>query len=89
MGDNNQDIIYQTVLQELESGKINAFLWQRAIDQSLNDQEKAKKIYIDLRTKAMQESVKDHVKEEIKKEVAKLLKKPADYLNAKDLLKKR
>ena len=89
MNDNDQDIIYQTALKEIESGKLNAFLWQRALDQCSNDSEKAKKIYLDMRVKAMQESVKDHVKVEIKKEMAKLAARPADFLSAKDLFKKR
>jgi hypothetical protein len=89
MSDNEQDIIYQTALKEFESGQLNAFLWQRALDQCANDAGKAKKIYLDMRMKAMQESVKDHVKVEIKKEIAKLAARPADFLNAKDLLKKR
>ncbi len=89
MNDNDQDIIYQTALKEIESGKLNAFLWQRALDLFSNDIAKAKKHYLEMRVKAMQESVKDHVKDEIKKEMAKLAAKPADFLSAKDLLKKR
>jgi hypothetical protein len=89
MSDNDQDIIYQTALKEIQSGKLNSFLWQRALDQSDKNVKKAQTIYLEMRVKAMQESVKDHVKVEIKKEMAKLSAKPADFLNAKDLLKKK
>jgi hypothetical protein len=89
MNDNQQDIVLRTVLKEIHDGQIDGPLWQRAKDAGASTPDQIQAIYIQMRVKAMQETVKNHVRTQIKQEMSKLNLRAADFLNAKDLMKKK
>ncbi len=88
MSANEQDIMRQAIVKELALNQINAVLWNKAATLSKGDDLKRREHYIDLRMKAMQETVKSHVLKEIKADFARKNARPADFLSAKDLFKK-
>ena len=53
------------------------------------DTELIEKHYITLRMMAMQDTIKSHVRDQVKAEIAKTMARSPDFLNAKDLLKRK
>ncbi len=89
MSANEQDIMRQAVEKELALHQINDVLWNKAANLSQGNELKRREHYIELRMKAMQETVKSHVLKEIKAEFTKKSARPSDFLSAKDLFKKK
>ena len=89
MSANEQDIMRQAVEKELALHQINDVLWNKAANLSQGNELKRREHYIELRMKAMQETVKSHVLKEIKAEFAKKSARPSDFLSAKELFKKK
>ena len=89
MSDNDQDLIRLTALQEVAQGNVNPTLWSKAKELTKGQTELIEKHYIALRMMAMQDTIKSHVRNQVKAEIAKSLARSPDFLNAKDLLKRR
>ena len=87
--DNDQDLIRLTALQEVAQGNVNPTLWSKAKDLARGDTELIEKHYITLRMMAMQDTIKSHVRDQVKAEIAKTMARSPDFLNAKDLLKRK
>ncbi len=87
--DNDQYLIRLTALQEVAQGNVNPTLWSKAKDLARGDTELIEKHYITLRMMAMQDTIKSHVRDQVKAEIAKTMARSPDFLNAKDLLKRK
>ena len=89
MSDNDQDLIRLTAMQEVAQGNVNPTLWSKAKELSRGDTQSIENHYITLRMMAMQDTIKSHVRDQIKAEIAKKMASAPDFLNAKDLLKRK
>jgi hypothetical protein len=89
MSDNDQDLIRLTALDELAKGNVNPTLWAKAKELAKGQADMIEKHYISLRMMAMQDTIKTHVRNQVKAEIAKSLARAPDFLNAKDLLKRK
>ncbi len=64
------EVIYENVLKEIESGKRRGGVWAKALSESDGDIEKAKALYIKLRVQSIFDEIK--VQEEIEEEKERL-----------------
>ena len=89
MASSNSELIQAMVLREMQQGIIRDGLWSQAIAESQGDKNKAKSIYIRLRTASMQEDTKKLLVRQIQQALKTDEAKRKDFMSASDLKKPR